>query len=62
MTQPPARPHAPNPGAKPGRYDSLTGRCIYCDQRCDAQLTYHDYCREAQVAAAAQTAPHTSPP
>lgn len=28
-------------------HDALPGRCIYCDQRCNADAIYHDYCREA---------------
>ena len=22
------------------------GRCIYCDERCNVDATYHDYCRD----------------
>jgi hypothetical protein len=25
------------------------GRCIYCDQRCDAKATFHAYCVEAHL-------------
>lgn len=23
------------------------GRCIYCDERCNVDSNYHDYCRQA---------------
>jgi hypothetical protein len=25
------------------------GRCIYCDQRCDAKATFHAYCVEVHL-------------
>jgi hypothetical protein len=25
------------------------GRCIYCDQRCDAKATFHAYCVELHL-------------
>ena len=39
------------------------GRCIYCDERCNVQATYHDYCRAEheleRLAAAARGARFT---
>lgn len=38
------------------------GRCIYCDERCNAKATYHDYCcaehELERLAAAARGALH----
>ena len=58
MTHTTTLPLDPTTASRSGRYDSLTGRCIYCDQRCDAQATYHDYCREAQTNLTAEQSPH----
>lgn len=40
------------------------GRCVYCDERCNVQATYHDYCRDEheleRLAAAARGARFTN--
>jgi len=39
----------PTFGAEPGRIPSETltrGRCLYCEERCEANAFWHEYCRE----------------